>query len=81
MTLLSNPKIWSARLLAHLDKTFVYGAVRDGGLTGTDGDAVTLTAKSSRDVPARMGQEARLVVRDDATVHLFHTRTGERIGD
>ncbi|AAF12335.1 hypothetical protein [Deinococcus radiodurans] len=26
MTLLSNPKIWSARLLAHLDKTFVYGA-------------------------------------------------------
>jgi hypothetical protein len=26
VTLLSNPKIWSARLLAHLDKTFVYGA-------------------------------------------------------
>ncbi len=61
-------------------ETFVYGKVDDEHVQAVEGGPLTVVARSEHRVQQRLGEPVQLAVQSDA-VHLFHPRTGERLGD
>ncbi|WP_310964969.1 ABC transporter ATP-binding protein [Nocardioides terrisoli] len=60
-------------------ESFVYGTLDDTAVRGLDGESLTVTAKSARRAPVKVGASARLRLRGE-DLHLFHPSTGERLG-
>ncbi|NKY54797.1 ABC transporter ATP-binding protein [Nocardia flavorosea] len=62
-------------------ESYVYARGTSGTTPAPNGVPITFVARSASRSPAKLAENATMAVRPDATVHVFHPVSGERIGD